>query len=118
MQNQPALVEAWINLWIKVVNVDPYSFAIIVAIFETAIALGLLFGLFTEIAIVGGIGMTLIIWTTAEGFGGPYVPGVADIGAGIIYVIVFVALWLGRCWRYYGLDQYLKKHFPRLYWRW
>ncbi len=118
-QGQPALVQAWINLWVKGVSIDPHLFAIIVAISETAIAIGLLFGLFTEIAILGGIAMTLVIWSTAEGFGGPYVAGSTDIGAAIIYAIVFVALWLGRCWRYYSFDSILRKKMPLLHWwRW
>ena len=117
-QNQSALVQAWIHLWVTGVSVDPHFFAIVVAIAETAIAIGLLFGLFTEIAIAGGIAMTLVIWSTAEGFGGPYVAGSTDIGAAIIYAIVFVALWLGRSWRYYSLDSRLKEKIPFLYWRW
>ena len=117
-QGQPALVQSWINLWIRGVSVDPHLFAILVAIAESAIAIGLIFGLFTEIAIVGGIAMTLVIWSTAEGFGGPYAPGSTDIGAAIIYAIVFIALWLGRSWRYLSLDDLLRKKMRRLYWRW
>ncbi len=117
-QGQPALVQAWIELWVKSVSVDPHLFAVIVAISETAIAIGLLFGLFTEIAIAGGIAMALVIWSTAEGFGGPYAAGSTDIGTAIIYVLVFVALWLGRSWRYYSVDRYLKSRIPFFYWRW
>ena len=51
--------------------------------------------------------MSLVIWSTAEGFGGPYAPGSTDIGAAIIYLVVFLALWLGKCWRYYSLDKLL-----------
>lgn len=117
-QGQPALVQAWIDLWVKSVSVDPHLFAVIVAISETAIAIGLLFGFFTEIAIAGGMAMALVIWSTAEGFGGPYAAGSTDIGTAIIYVLVFVALWLGRSWRYYSVDRYLKPRIPLLYWRW
>ncbi len=117
-QGQSVLVQAWIHLWMNGVSINPYVFAIIVAIAETAIALGLIFGLFTEIAIAGGIAMTLVIWSTAEGFGGPYMSGSTDIGAAIIYAIVFVALWLGRSWRYYSVDATLRKKLPFLYLRW
>lgn len=117
-QNQPALVQAWVDLWVKGVSVDPHLFAIVVAVAETAIAVGLLFGLFTEVAIAGGIAMTLVIWSTAEGLGGPYVAGSTDIGAAIIYALVFIALWLGRCWRCYSIDAVLRKKIPFLYWRW
>lgn len=108
-QGQPALVQAWINLWIHWVSVDPHFFGILVAIAETAIAIGLIFGLFTRIALLGGIALGVVIWTTCEGFGGPYVAGSTDIGAGIIYVIVFVALWLGKSWSNYSIDSLFKK---------
>ncbi len=117
-EGQPALIQAWINLWVKGVSIDPHFFAVLVAICETALALSLMFGFLTEIGIAGGIALTLVIWTTAEGFGGPYVAGSTDIGGAIIYVIVFVALWLGRCWRQYSLDPYIRKMLPFLYWRW
>ncbi len=113
-QGQPALVQAWINLWVKGVSVDPHFFAIVVALGETAIAIGLLFGLLTKVAMAGGMAMTLVIWSTAEGFGGPYAAGSTDIGAAVIYFIVFVALWLGKCWRYYSFDSFLRKRFPFL----
>ena len=117
-EGQPALVQAWINLWVHTVGVNPQFFAVIVALGETAIAIGLLFGFFTEVAIAGGIALSFVIWSTAEGFGGPYVAGSTDIGAAIIYIIVFIALWLGRSWRRYSLDSSLHKKFPFLYWRW
>ena len=114
-QGQPALVQAWINLWVHGVSVDPHLFGIVVAIAETAIAIGLLFGFSTRIALAGGIAMTLVIWSTAEGFGGPYVAGSTDVGAAIIYVIVFLALWFGKCWRHYSIDARFKNAVPWLF---
>lgn len=110
-QGQPALVQAWVHLWVQGVSVDPHFFAIVVALAETAIAIGLLFGLFTKVAIVGGIAMTLVIWSTAEGFGGPYAAGSTDVGAAIIYALLFVALFLGKCWQYYSIDKILSNRF-------
>jgi uncharacterized membrane protein YphA (DoxX/SURF4 family) len=109
-QGQPALVQAWINLWVKGVGVDPHFFAIVVALGETAIALGLMFGLFTKGAHVGGIAMSIVIWSTSEGFGGPYMAGSTDIGAAVIYLMLHVALWLGKSWRYYSVDAWLREN--------
>ncbi len=117
-QNQSVLVQSWIHFWIQTISVNPHLFAIIVACAETALGLALIFGVLTEFAIVGGIALSFVIWSTAEGFGGPYVAGSTDIGAAIIYLIVFVALWLGRCWRYYSIDSFLRRKVPFLYWRW
>lgn len=107
-QGQPAAVQAWINLWIHGVSVNPHLFGIVVALAETAIAIGLMFGLFTKVAMAGGIAMVLVIWSTAEGFGGPYAAGSTDIGAAIIYAIVFIALWIGKSWRHFSVDAWLK----------
>lgn len=117
-QGQPVAVQAWINFWVHTVSVNPHFFAIVVAIAETAIAIGLIFGLFTRIAISGGIILALVIWSTAEGFGGPYVSGSTDIGTAIIYVLVFVALWLGRSWKYASIDNLIQKHCPRFFSKW
>lgn len=98
LDSQPRIVQMWINLWIHIVGVNPQFFAIVVAIAETAVAFALIFGVASRLATVGGIAMSLVIWSTAEGFGGPYAAGSTDIGAAIIYVLVFLALWFGHAW--------------------
>ncbi len=110
-QGQPILVQDWINLWVHTVNVNPHFFALVVALAETAIALGLLFGFLTKGALFGSTTMALVIWSTAEGFGGPYVAGSTDIGAAIIYVLLSLALWAGKSWRRGSIDAWLKKRF-------
>lgn len=102
-QNQSPLVTTWIHFWINVVNINPHFFAIVVAIAETAIALSLISGILSRYAMYGGIAMAFVIWSTAEGFGGPYSPGSTDIGAAVIYILVFVALLLSESWKTYNL---------------
>lgn len=104
---QPAGVQAWIDFWVDIVGVNPHLFGTLLATAETALALALLFGVLTNLAYLGGIVLSLAVWSTAEGFGGPYQPGSADIGAAIIYVLVFVALFLTSAGFYFGLDRYL-----------
>lgn len=117
-QGQGTLVQGWINLWVHTVGVNPHLFAIIVALGETAIAIGLLSGLLTKIAMSGGIALAFVIWSTAEGFGGPYMAGSTDIGAAIIYVLLFFALWFGRSWRAWSLDGWLKRKYAFALGRW
>ena len=102
---QPAAVQAWISFWVKVVQVDPHLFAYIVAIGETAVAIALVFGVLSNLADVGGALLMLVVWSTAEGFGGPYAAGSTDIGAAIIYVLVFAGLFLSSAGLYLGLDR-------------
>lgn len=106
-EGQPAWVKSWIGFWVNVVKVDPHVFAHAVAVAETLVAIGLVFGLFSNLTYVLGALLTLVIWTTAEGFGGPYVAGSTDIGGAIIYVIVFGALFVSAAGLYLGLDRRL-----------
>lgn len=110
-QGQPPAVLAWINFWQGIVQVNPTIFAVVVALSETALAISLIFGLFSNVGYVGGILLVLMIWSGPEGFGGPYGPGATDLGAGIIYVPVFAALFLASAGLYGGVDRWLT---PRL----
>lgn len=107
MPGQPPAVQAWIGFWVDVVNVNPVAFAYFVALAETALALALIFGVLSNLAYLGGAVLAFVIWSTAEGFGGPYVVGTTDIGAAVIYMFVFALLWQTRAGLYLGLDRYL-----------
>lgn len=108
---QPWPIHHWIGFWVNVVHIDPTAFAYLVAIGETAIALALILGVFSNLSYAVGIVLAVVIWTTAEGFGGPYEAGSTDIGAAVIYVLVFVGLFLSAAGLYLGLDRRLT---PRL----
>lgn len=107
MPGQPPAVQAWIGFWVDVVNMNPVAFAYFVALAETALALALIFGFLSNLAYLGGSVLAFVIWSTAEGFGGPYVVGTTDIGAAVIYIFVFALLWQSRAGLYVGLDRHL-----------
>lgn len=115
LDGQPAIIQSWLNLWIKIVSVNPLLFARLVALGESAIAIGLLLGLFSNLVYAGGALLSFVIWAVPEGFGGPYAAGSTDIGAGIIYVFVFIGLFLLSAGQYYGLDKTLRNKLGR--WR-
>ncbi len=93
---------------------DPHIFAHLVAIGETAIAIALIVGAFSNLTYLVGVLLSIVIWTSAEGFGGPYVAGSTDIGAAIIYVLVFAGLFLANAGLYYGVDRYVTPWLRRL----
>jgi uncharacterized membrane protein YphA (DoxX/SURF4 family) len=107
LSGQPGPVQVWINLWIQLIGVNPTFFAYAVAVTETAIALGLIFGFYSRVVSYAGIVFSLVIWSTAEGFGGPYIAGSTDIGGAIIYALVFVSLLLGDSGAEWSLDKLL-----------
>jgi len=118
LDGQPGWVQSWIHFWINIINVDPHVFAHLVAIGETAVAIGLLLGVFSNLTYVVGILLSVVIWTTAESFGGPYTAGSTDIGAAIIYVLVFAGLYLSQSGLIYGFDRWLTKQFAQRLGRW
>jgi thiosulfate dehydrogenase (quinone) large subunit len=109
---QAGPIQAWIAFWGHIVASNPMLFAHLLAATETAIAVFLILGLLGNLTDVVGMVLALGIWSTAEGFGGPYKPGDStDIGTAIIYAVVFAILLMISASRYYGLDQWLT---PRL----
>ena len=110
---QPALIQAWLSIWIKLVSTNPHLFATIVALGETGIAVGLLLGVFSNLVYAGGISLALVIWAVPEGFGGPYTAGATDIGAGIIYIFGFLGLFLLSAGQHYGLDKVIRAKLGR-----
>src|SRR5215471_9869956 len=88
---QPWPIHHWIQFWVNTIGIDPTLFAYAVAVGETAIAIALIIGAFTNLTALVGVLLSVVIWSTAEGFGGPYNAGSTDIGAAIIYPLVFAA---------------------------
>ncbi len=115
LDGQPAWVQAWINLWIHFISFNPHLFAVAIALVETAIAFGLIFGFLTRFILCGSILFSILLWSIAEGFGGPYVAGSTDIGCAIIYAFMAMSLLLGTSWRAYSFDSFLQKKYPKFF---
>lgn len=111
VDGQPGWLKPWFRFWIDVQHPDPAFWAYLVAIVETLIAAAVIVGFARKLTYTAAIVFSLLIWSTAEGFGGPYTSGSADIGTAIIYALVFGFLLL---FSYYtgpsrhSLDYYLE----------
>jgi nitrite reductase (NO-forming) len=87
--NQPAWLHPWFRFWYDLQSPHPYAWAYVVAIIETLVALAVIAGFARKLTYIAGGVFSLLIWGVAEGFGGPYTSGAADIGTAIIYTMVF-----------------------------
>jgi nitrite reductase (NO-forming) len=116
MEGQPVWIKTWVHFWCFVVGVDPRIFAYLTALGETLVAIGLILGIFSTLTDLFGAGLMLLIWSAAEGFGGPYSLNSLDVGSAIIYALFMLALWFSNAGRYLGLDAYLGGRLGR--WRW
>jgi len=112
---QPGLIQSWISFWANLVSVNPLLFARILATTESAIAILLILGLFSNLTSIVGIFLSLGIWSIPEGFGGPYLSGqTTDIGTAFPYAILFLVLLCLSAGRYYGVDSWLTPRLGRL----
>ena len=84
----------WFNFWSAYVASNPAFWVYLIGVCELLLGLALIFGFVRKIAYVLGALLSLFIWAVPEGLGGPYGPSSTDIGTGIIYALVFLALMI------------------------
>ena len=115
---QPGWLHPWFNFWTNLQAPHPYFWADLVAVLETLIAVALIVGFARKTTYVSAIAFSMLIWATAEGFGGPYTSGAADIGTAIIYALVFAGLLALSA--YTGTARYSVDHWleQRVSWWW
>ena len=115
---QPAWLNGWFHFWINLQHGQVNFFVDVVATVETLIALALIFGFARKLTYLSAAIFSLLIWSTAEGFGGPYTSGSSDVGTALIYAIVFAGLlalnyYVGPS--RYSVDYYIEGRF-RWWW--
>lgn len=91
-QGQPGWLHPWFSFWMNLQDPHAAFFAYLAAVLETLIAVALIAGFARKVTYISAAVFSLLIWSVAEGFGGPYTSGATDIGTSIIYVVVFAAL--------------------------
>ena len=91
-EGQPAWLKGWFSFWVNLQAPRVTFFAYLVAVVETLIALALILGFARKLTYISAIVFSLLIWSTAEGFGGPYTRGASDIGTAVVYALVFASL--------------------------
>jgi nitrite reductase (NO-forming) len=113
---QPRWLEPWFHMWLRLVTMQTGFFISATRLIETAVAIGLLLGFARRVTYFVGALFSLLIWATAEGFGGPYTAGATNLGPALIYALVFIAAalfehLLGR--NPYSLDYYIGRRYPK-----
>jgi nitrite reductase (NO-forming) len=112
-QGQPGWLKPWFDFWIRFQHPQSMFLAYLAAVIETLIALALIAGFARKLTYSAAIVFSLLIWGTAEGFGGPYTSGASDIGTAIIYAVVFAALLALSYYAgpsRYSADHYIEQH--------
>jgi nitrite reductase (NO-forming) len=82
------------------------------------IAVALIAGFARKVTYLSAIAFSVLIWATAEGFGGPYTSGASDIGTAVIYAVVFAGLLALSAYAgpaHYSVDYYVEQ---KISWWW
>lgn len=118
-EGQPAWSAWWFNAWIALVEPQPTLFLWLTRLATTALALAVLFGFARRTVYVIGALYSLLIWSTAGGFGGPYTIGASNSGVALTYVLIFavlIAINHRTGTSPYSLDYFIEMKWPR--WSW
>ncbi|MCD6672585.1 MAG: multicopper oxidase domain-containing protein [Burkholderiaceae bacterium] len=114
-QGQPSWSAWWFDMWIALVTPHAMLFVWLTRIAETLLAIALLIGFARKTTYVLGALFSLLIWSTAEGFGGPYTAGATNMGAALTYVLIFLLL-IGINYRGgtspYSVDYLIERRWP------
>ena len=90
-QEQPAL-SWWFSYWAGVIAADPgfwwYGTGTLMALLAACMILGVA----RRLAYVVGFLFSLMLWSVPNGFGGPFDAPSTDIGAGLLYAVLFLSL--------------------------
>ena len=116
--SQAGWLHPWFRFWYDLQSPHAYVWAYVVAVIETVIALALIVGFARKLTYMAGAVFSVLIWGVAEGFGGPYTSGAADIGTAIIYAVVFCFLLIVNYYAgpaCYSVDYYLEQRYS---WWW
>ena len=108
---EPRWLNPWFNTWYRIVGANPHLFAVIILIFEVLISMSLVLGIARRLNYAFAALFSFIIWGVGEAFGGPYWSGSTDVGAGIIYVVLFILLYFvdGPIAPSWSLDTYISE---------
>jgi uncharacterized membrane protein YphA (DoxX/SURF4 family) len=108
---QPTWLKPWFHFWQLMFSPAPTFFAYVIAIGETLLGVALIFGFARGLTYLFGLAWSLMIWTTAEGFGRTSSGPATDIGTAIVYAVVFaslLALNSSALTRSFSLDEFME----------
>ncbi|MFI9275622.1 hypothetical protein ACIGXM_33685 [Kitasatospora sp. NPDC052896] len=111
------ILHQWIELWHNTAGAQPGLFAVGTALTESCIALGLIFGVFSNLVFIGSAVFSLGIWSAAEAFHLPWTtPGITDLGPSAAYIFASLALFHASAGATWSLDTRLRPRLGRLAW--
>jgi thiosulfate dehydrogenase [quinone] large subunit len=108
------VIHQWIQLWHDVSAPDPAALAIVIAVTETLIALGMVFGVFSNLVFVGSAVYSFGVWTAPEHLHLPWMSGNTDLGPSGAYMLASLVLLCAAAGATWSVDAVIRPHLGRL----
>ena len=89
---QPPWLMGWFSFWAGTIAGFPAFWWYGFGLMELTLGLCLFIGFLRRPAYLFGLALSLFLWTVPQGLGGPYGPGSTDMGTGILFAVIFIAL--------------------------
>jgi thiosulfate dehydrogenase [quinone] large subunit len=105
------VIHQWLELWHSASAPDPAAMAVAIAVTETLIALGMIFGVFSNLVFVGSAVYSFGLWTTPEHIHLPWMSGNTDLGPSGAYMLASLALLCAAAGATWSVDAVIR---PRL----
>jgi thiosulfate dehydrogenase (quinone) large subunit len=98
---------AWGSFWLHLLSAQPVLSSYLLAVCESAVALGLIMGIFTNMIYLGGSLLSIFLWSTLGEWS--IAPGMGNgtSGSTLLLLMIFLGLFLSNAGFYYGLDRYI-----------
>jgi uncharacterized membrane protein YphA (DoxX/SURF4 family) len=111
------VIHQWIQLWHAAATANPGAFAVGTGIIETAIAICMVLGAFTNALFIGSAALSFGIWSAAEGFHLPWsTPGITDLGPSVGYIVASLVLFFAAAGATWSVDGWLRPRLGKLAW--
>lgn len=113
--NQLPILKTWYDFWITLSSSHLEFLTYSVALSESYFALALILGFAGKTTYVLGALFSLMVWSLGEGFGGLHEANPIDLGAAVMYSLMFLALFTLNYYSgssEFSLDALIEKRFP------
>jgi uncharacterized membrane protein YphA (DoxX/SURF4 family) len=112
------VIHQWLQLWHGIGTPHPAVFAVVIAIIETLIALGLILGAWSNLTFITSAVFSFGIWSSAEAFHLPWTrSGITDLGPSVAYIFASLALFAAAAGATWSADAaFLRRRMGRHAW--
>jgi thiosulfate dehydrogenase [quinone] large subunit len=104
------VIHQWLEVWHAAAAPAPAAMAVAIAVIETLIAVGMVFGILSNLVFVGSAAYSFGVWTAPEHLHLPWMSGNTDLGPSVGYMLASLALLFAAAGATWSVDVVIRPH--------